>query len=380
MTWPRQVVTIVVVAAVAGVAQTFGRFTYSLLFTDVRDDLGISNTLAGTVGTLNLVAYLTATLIVSLVVSRFGLTVVTRTGIAVSAAGIALLAWAPNLGVLIAGQIVTGLGGAAVWVTVPGIAAATLGPDRRGLAIGSAGAGLGVAVVIASTIESRVGTNEWRTVYRIELVAALVILVLAFIVLPMIRPAPVGERPTGLAVLRQVPGWRAMFLSYSLYGLTVGLFINFLVASLEDDSGYTAAQAATAFSAFGVGTIFGGPVLGPLSDRAGRRVALALAFALLVVASLIIPTGAKPWSVVAAFLFGLGFSATPTGVAARITDHVDATGFGAAFGIATLGFGGALMTGPQLGGLIGDATNSFAPVFYLAATASAAGGVLAVRR
>ena len=112
----------------------------------------------------------------------------------------------------------------------------------------------------------------------------------------------------------------------------------------------------------------------------GRKTATALAYGLLVGASLTIPTGARPWTVVAAFAFGLGFNSIPTLLAVRITNYVDSSGFGAAFGVATIGFGAGLMIGPQLGGVIGDARNSFALVFYLAAAAAAVGGALAIRR
>ncbi|MGI9616064.1 MAG: MFS transporter, partial [Acidimicrobiales bacterium] len=160
--------------------------------------------------------------------------------------------------------------------------------------------------------------------------------------------------------------------------LSLALFINYLVASLRDDSGYSASEAALAFTAFGVGTIAGGPILGPLSDRFGRRSGLVTAFALMIVCSAIVPTGSRPWATVAAAGFGLAFTGVPTGVAATIRDDVDGTAFGAAFGAATLAFGAALMIGPQLGGVIGDVTGSFDLVFVLAALTAIFGLTLAV--
>ncbi|MBW3666553.1 MAG: YbfB/YjiJ family MFS transporter, partial [Actinobacteria bacterium] len=44
------------------VAQAFGRFTYALVLPSVQEDFGISYTLAGTLGTLNLAAYLLSSL------------------------------------------------------------------------------------------------------------------------------------------------------------------------------------------------------------------------------------------------------------------------------------------------------------------------------
>ncbi len=58
---------VALVAVGAAVAQAFGRFTYGVLLPAVRDDLGISNTVAGSIGTVNVGAYLLGTLAVAAV-------------------------------------------------------------------------------------------------------------------------------------------------------------------------------------------------------------------------------------------------------------------------------------------------------------------------
>ena len=373
---------VLVVAAAAGVAQTFGRFTYSLLLTDVRDDLGLSNTVAGGLGTVNLLAYLIGTIVVSVTVNRAGLVAVTRIGIVASTTGIGLLAWSPALAVVVLGQIVTGLGGAAVWVTAPSLATASVSPARRGLAIGLAGTGIGVGMIVASTAASALDGDSWRSVYAFQLVVAVVVVGLVATVVRM-NPTDSVTTGHGLASIRAVRAWRPLLGAYAAYGLSLALFINYLVASLRDDSGYTAGEAALAFTAFGVGTIVGGPILGPVSDRFGRRSGLAAAFGLMVVCSAIIPTGERPWATIAAAGFGLAFTGVPTGVAATIRDDVDGTAFGAAWGAATLAFGAALMIGPQLGGVIGDTTGSFDLVFVLASLIATVGlglGLVATHR
>src|SRR5690606_8223031 len=45
------------VAAVAGVAQSFGRFAFGVLLPAIRSDLGLSNTVGGSLGTANVAAY-----------------------------------------------------------------------------------------------------------------------------------------------------------------------------------------------------------------------------------------------------------------------------------------------------------------------------------
>lgn len=388
---PRRAAGVLAVAAAsAGVSQAFGRFTFSLLFTDIRDDLELTNTRAGSLGSVNLLAYLAGTLAVSLLVGRAGLVRTARTGLLGVTAGLVLLAWAPNVAVVTVGLLCTGLFAAGVWVTVPGIAAARVGPHRRGTAIGMVGAGIGAGIVIGSLLHAGAATDAWRDVYRVEAAVAIAVSALGA------RWLRDGDRAgdgagasagssgrtgtgSGFAAVRAVPGWPRLLASYGLFALAMSLMVTFLVGVLKEDAGYSNAAASFAFSCFGAGTILGGPLFGPLADRIGRARALHVAYAVMATTAVLIGTGARPWATLAALAFGTAFTAVPTTVAARLSDVIAAERFGAAYGVATLSFGAGLMVGPQLGGLLGDVTGSFRPVFWLAAAVAVAAGAL-IRR
>ena len=353
------------------VAQAFGRFTYSLLITDVRDDLDLSNTVAGSVGSANLGAYLLGTLAVSLLVGRLGLSRTTRLGLVGVTLGLLLLSWGPSLPVVFAGMAVAGFSGAAVWITTPALATAELGPSRRGTAIGLVGMGIGAGIVFASVLEATVAADTWRTVYRIEVVVAAIVAAVALVVFRGGPPA--GARRTSLSAIRRVPRWGRLLASYGFFAVGMSLFVTFMVAVLEEDAGWSTSATAATFITFGVGSIFGGPVFGPLSDRFGRSRVLVAAFTVMAVTALVLPLGAGLLSVIAAFCFGMAFAGVPTIITARVSDAVDAESFGAAFGVATLAFGVGLTLGPQLGGLLRDVTGSFRPAFVVVAACAVAG-------
>ncbi|MCP3857002.1 MAG: YbfB/YjiJ family MFS transporter [Actinomycetia bacterium] len=376
LTSPRVVAILAVAMVAAGVSQGFGRFTYSLLLTDVRDGFGVSNTVAGSLGSANLIAYLIGSLGVSLVVGRVGLAVTARIGVSASTIGLALLAWGPTVAVVAGALLLTGVSGALVWITVPGIAASELGPSRRGAAIGIVGAGVGLGLVAASLLHTTVAADDWHDVYRIEAAIGAVTTLAA---LGFLRGgAPARRGLPGLRALRIVPRWRNLLWSYGLFALSISMFLAFLVAVLEEDAGWSAGRAGLAFSAAGFGTIAGGPIFGPLSDRIGRLPALRLALALIAVTAVLVPIGSEPLSLVGAFCFGIGFTGGPTTIGARISDHVTAEDFGAAYGVATLAFGAGLAVAPQLGGVIRDVTGSFRPAFAVITVCSIGAGLLSM--
>lgn len=377
---------VLVTSAAACVSQAFGRFTYSLLFTDVRDDLGLSNTVAGAIGSSNLGAYLLGSLAVGLIVGRLGLARTLAVGICGSTASLAVLSWGPSLPVVFPAATAAGFFGAFVWITGPGLATAAVGPARRGMAVGTIGAGIGIGIVAASLLASATGVEGWRHVYRVEaFVGAAVAAGVLVGLRPELRrrPPPVaggGRRGAGMRSITEMPGWAPLLTAYALFAWALTSFVTFTVAVLDEDAGWTRGQAATAFTALGVGTVAGGPVFGPLSDRFGRGRALAVAFATIIVAAVVLPVGWHLSSLAAAFAFGMAFTGVPTTVTARVSDAIPPDRFGAAYSAATLAFGAGLLIGPQLGGVLADRTGSFRPVFGVVVACGVVGGVLALRQ
>lgn len=387
---------LLLVALSACVAQAFGRFSYGVVLPAVRDDLLGSNVAAGLLGTANVGAYLAGTVMVATWSSRTSLIGLMSLGLVLSTAGLLLASWAGNAAVLTVALVVMGLGGAAIWIPSPRVASAVLPPSRRGLATGLIGVGIGSGIVFAGRLAQvlRRGADEgwWRQLYRVEAVIAVGVLAATVVLLRRAAgrgddaaPAPVdqpGERRSGIAgfgALRRVPGWAALTGAYAAFGFMYLLVIAFLVARLEDDEGFRPAEASTMFAAVGVAAIFGGIVLGPLSDRIGRRSTLIGAFIGFGASTLAILVGRQPWVLLGSIGVGLMFSGLPTAIAAYVVDATDAVTFGPAYSAATLAFGLAQVTAPQVGGLVADVAGSFTPVFLLSAAFAAIGAALSWR-
>jgi len=344
----------------------------------VESDLLGSYAVAGLLGTLNVVGYLAGTALVSVVSTRTEPAALIRAGLLATTVGLAVSAAAPGAAVLGVGMILSGLGGAFIWVPAPGLAGSVVPGSRRGLAVGVVGSGIGISVVLASQLAGLVrrvaGDEAWRQVWAVEAALAAAALVAALV---WLRPAPT-ERPVSrvrLSALRGVPGWVGITAGYAAYGFGYSIYINYLVAALEDDAGFSAAHASSVFAALGVALAFGGVLLGRTSDRFGRRPVLVGGYLAMAACPLLALTGREPWALLSAVVFGLAMSGVPSVIAAHLSDFLHPRSFPAAFGAVTLAFGFAQVAGPQAGGWLAGQTGSFAVPFGLSAVVVSLGAV-----
>lgn len=369
----------------AVVAQAFGRFTYSVLLPAIRNDLDHSNTVAGLLGTTNVLAYLVGTFVVASLTTRYRLLTVMRSGFAFSLAGLAGASVAPNAVVLGVALFSMGFGGALIWVPSPAIAARAVGEHRRGLAVGAVGGGIGTGIVItgqlARVVREQSGDGAWRDVYRIDLALGIVAVLTIVAFLRHREGAPSRQKVggAGFGSLKQMPGWVAITGAYTAYGFCYLIAISFLTSRLEDDAGYTESLASTMFTLVGLGAVVGGILMGVIADRIGERITLVVGFCVFAGALIGILTGVVAIVVVGAIVIGLMFGGLPSVVIGYVVRNTSAEAFGPSFAAATFAFGVAQVTSPQLGGLLADLTGDFTVVFVVAIGFALSGAVMANR-
>ena len=376
---------VALVAIGAAVAQAFGRFTYGVLLPAIRDDLGISNTVAGSLGTVNVGAYLFGTIVVAAATSRYRLIDVMRVGFLFSTVGLILSATAPSAWVLGLAMFASGLGGALIWIPSPVIAADAVAPERRAIAVGLMGSGIGLGIVftgqLSGYVRSTFGDASWRTVYAIQAVIAVAVLLTILLFLGHSQHKPAGQRAGigGFSVLRRMPGWAALTGVYTSFGFMYLLVIAFLTTRLEDDSEWTGARASLAFTLLGIAVIFGGPLFITLAKKIGPRPAIALAFTLWSFMALAVLPGWLGTTLAASIGLGLLFAGIPGMITLYVVENTTLEDYGPSYAAATLAFGVAQMLSPQIGGLIADITGSFTLVFILSSAFALTGTASALR-
>lgn len=368
---------VLLVALSAMVAQAFGRFTYGVLLPAIRDDLQITNSIAGTIGATNVGAYLLGTLAVAWATTHFRLINCLRLGLFLAIIGLAIAAYASGPLLLTLGLFLAGLGGAFVWVPAPIIAADAAPPKYRGLAVGLMGSGMGIGILftglLSANLRASLGDSAWHSAYTIQTLVGVVVLVGLLAVVRHSQQQPSASAGFGgISTLRSMPGWLPLLLAYASFGFMYLLIIGFLTTRLEDDSGWSAQQASFAYTLLGVSMIIGGPGSIAVASRIGHRRTLTFAFGLWSVLVLVVLTGWLVPTLGAVVGLGFLFSGIPSLITLYVVSHSSANDYGPRYAAATLAFGVAQMVSPQFGGVLADLTGSFTWVFGM----SSAVGVL----
>ncbi len=170
-------------------------------------------------------------------------------------------------------------------------------------------------------------------------------------------------------------GWVPLTLAYAAFGFSYLLAITYLTARLEDDAGYTDGRAAGVFAAVGLATIVGGLALGAIADRIGPRPSLVGGFVLFAAGAGGILTGQTVAVLAGGIAVGMMFGGLPSVIATYIVQASDHVTYGPRYAVATLAFGIAQVTSPQVGGLLADLTGSFTIVFLLSGGVALLGAV-----
>ncbi|AWK12375.1 MFS transporter [Streptomyces spongiicola] len=213
------------------------------------------------------------------------------------------LAGHSSLPALLVGGFFLGIGGTAFAVGVPFVNA-WFPPERRGLAIGVFGAGMGGTALSALTTVKLVDANSMATPF---LITAAVLAAYAVAAALLLRDAPGRTVPTEplarrlAATARLGITWQAS----ALYAVAFGGYVAFSVylpTYLKTGYGLTQADAANRMAGFVILAVAMRPVGGWLSDRLGPVRLLAGSLAV-VVAGAVVQSFTPPLAAVGTIAF-----------------------------------------------------------------------------
>ena len=275
---------------------------------------------------------------------------------------------------LLFGGFFLGVAGTAFAVGVPFVNA-WFPPERRGLAIGIFGAGMGGTAISALTTVKLFTNQGEQAPFLITAAALGAYAVLAWVVL---RDAPGRVIPTASLASRVVANarlpitWQACILYAVAFGGYVAFSV-YLPAYLKTAHGLTAADAANRMAGFVVVAVIMRPVGGWLSDKFGAIPVLTGVFALVAVCAGV-AAGTPPLDGIGTVAFLAMAAALGAGSGATFALVASATEPSKVGGVTGLvgaagGLGGFVP--PLIMGYVYGQTNSYAiGLWLLAATAA----------
>jgi MFS family permease len=251
--------------------------------------------------------------------------------------------------------------------------------ERRGLAMGIALSGEFLGIMVMAPILTRaISTFNWRAGYLI--IAILMLAVLLPLALAIVRTRPSVDHTVahehsssddlpGMEVreaLRSRSFWMIAIAQIGWGCAITGLFMH--LPAYMDGLGYPSGAAALAMSAYAALGIVGQPLAGAIADRLGARTSLIVTFSLLAAGSMCLP-----WAQHVGFLSmyvatGLIANTPVLMTSMLVADCLGLKRYGSLQGIlgSAAQFGAAF--GPELSGLMFDATNSYVRAFQLLAS------------
>ncbi|GGV01720.1 MFS transporter [Actinomadura cremea] len=246
-----------------------------------------------------------------------------------------------SLAALLVGGFFLGVGGTAFAVGVPFVNA-WFPPERRGLAIGVFGAGMGGTAISALTTVRLVDGRGDAAPFVLTAALLAVYAAVAWLVL---REAP-GRTAPAAPLVRRLAATARMGVTWqmsALYAVTFGGYVAFSVylpTYLRTEYGLSQPDAANRMAGFVLLAVLMRPVGGWLSDRVGAVRVLAASLAVTVVAAAVqafapplMPVGTIAFLALAAVLgagsgatFALVARLTPAGEVGTVTGVVGAAG------------------------------------------------------
>ena len=281
-----------------------------------------------------------------------------------------------SLTMLLIGAFFLGLAGTSFAVGVPFVNA-WFPPERRGMAIGIFGMGMGGTAISALTTVKLV--THWG-IHAPFLIVASVLAVYGVIAAVVVRDAPGRPVPSepAMARLASTLKLRITWQASALYAVGFGGFVAFSVylpTYLKNAYLLTPASAANKMAGFVLLAVLMRPIGGWLSDRVAPGAVLAGAFAVVVAAAAgqALTPGLSPAGTIAFLALAAGLGTAAGAVFALVAQRAPARQVGAVTGVVGAAGGlGGFVPPLVMGGIYGG-TGSYAwGLVALAVVAAAA--------
>lgn len=383
----RPFITALALSLGAAVALGISRFSYGLLLPPMRDDLGWSYLLAGSMNTGNAFGYLLGALATPRLLHRFGAHGLLIAGAVLTAVFLVLSGLVVDASLLMLQRILAGIASAFIFIA-GGVLAARLGAmhaQQAGLLIGLYYGGTGIGIVISAllvpitlgaSLDSGVAHGwqwSWLSLGAVCLIAT------ALMAAPA-RQIPDAPPASGAQQRFEVKAFAFGLSGYFMFGIGYIGYMTFVVALLKQQ-GMDSSVITVFYTLLGLTVIASSRIWAGVLDRFKGGESLAILNALVGIAT-VLPalTASVPAVFISGLLFGAVFLSAVASTTALVRHNLPPQAWSTGISAFTTVFAVGQIVGPSIVGWIADGPGGLERGLIFSAIALFLGALLASRQ
>ncbi|WP_274426715.1 MFS transporter [Chelativorans sp. YIM 93263] len=350
-------------------------FLPASLLTPMAGDLNITEGMAGQAVTATAVVALVTSLVISAATRRIDRRLVLLTFSLFLIVSNVLVAFAPNLPLLLLGRVLLGIGLGGFWTMSAAVAMRLVPEAFVPRALSMIFSGVAAATISAAPVGSYLGgVVGWRNVFLIAAGLGLVTFIVQFATLPKMAPSGLTRMRTLVDVLAR-PGVGLGMLAAMLVFTGHFAFFTYIRPFLETVTGVEITAIAAILFGFGIANFLGTLMAGLLLERSLRFTLMSMPLLMAALGFGLVALGSVPVaSAVMIALWGLAFGAVPVAWSTWLTrttpDQAETAG-----GLLVAAINLAIAMGAAVGGVIYDASGATA-VFTASGTVLLVAGIM----
>lgn len=371
----------------AAVSLGISRFSYALLLPPMREDLGWSYLLAGTMNTANAAGYFIGALITPALMRRFSAQTALVGGALLTGVFMLLSGFVTDADALLLQRVLAGIASAFIFIS-GGVLAARLGAmhaERAGFLIGLyyGGTGFGItlsAVLVPATLDVAAiqgAAHGWQWVWiALGGVCLLMTLLMALPASHIDGTVP----PAGVHGRFRVRPFAYGLAGYFMFGVGYIGYMTFVIALLKEQ-GMHSTSMTLFYAMLGLAVVASSRIWARMLDRYKGGQSLATLNALLAGATLLPVLTSSTIAVFASgLLFGAVFLSVVASTTALVRHNLPPSAWSAGISGFTTVFALGQITGPAMVGWISDRTGGLERGLAFSALALLIGAFLASRQ
>ena len=273
-----------------------------------------------------------------------------------------------QFGLYVAMMVLVCLGMSTYDTTTDGLSIDTTSPEDRGLVQGIMVGGRAISVVITAALMGMFSSaGNWNAIFIMAAALGILALVFAFLVEEKKERAPEKAFSRAAFAAFKDKALLLVLLMGFVYPLALYSTQDMISPFLNEQLGVSLSTVGLYTGVYGLGTVFGGVIGGPLMRKYGQRTSVLIALLVTTVVTIflaIAPSAGIMWAIV--FLFGVAFGYYSTvyfALGMEFSDpRIAAFMFSVIMAVGNL----AISAGSALGGALVDAVG-FRPLFWICA-------------